>query len=57
MKRLSNQVRQRRRQTWLDLPAHEIEEAGHGRGTAGTQREIAVKIPTKKLTLSPSLSL
>ncbi|VVO40224.1 hypothetical protein PS712_05782 [Pseudomonas fluorescens] len=30
MRRVSNQVRQRRRQTWLDLPAHGIEEAGHG---------------------------
>jgi hypothetical protein len=35
MKRLSNQVRQRQRQTWLDLPAHGVEEAGHGGGTAG----------------------
>lgn len=34
MKRISNQVRQRRRQAWLDLPAHEIEEVGHGLGRA-----------------------
>lgn len=34
MRRINHQVRQRRRQTWLDLPAHGIEEAGHGRGTA-----------------------
>ncbi len=30
MRSISNQVRQRRRQTWLDLPAHRIEEADHG---------------------------
>lgn len=34
MKRLSNQVRQRRRQKWLDIPAHGIEEAGHGKAKA-----------------------
>ncbi|MNJ30893.1 hypothetical protein D3C77_255060 [compost metagenome] len=35
------QVRQRRRQTWLDLPAHGFEEAGHGqeqRGNSEGQR-------------------
>lgn len=30
MRSISNLVRQRRRQTWLDLPAHRFEEAGHG---------------------------
>ncbi len=35
MRRINNQVRQRRRQIWLDLPAHGNEEAGHVRRTAG----------------------
>lgn len=39
MRRISNQVRQRRRQTWLDIPAHGIEEAGHGHDRAGAQTE------------------
>ncbi|MNQ31015.1 hypothetical protein D3C85_443760 [compost metagenome] len=39
MKRINNQVRQRRRQTWLDLPAHGIEEAGHGQEQRGTVSE------------------
>ncbi len=30
MKRISKQVQQRRKQTWLDLPASGIEEVGHG---------------------------
>ncbi|WP_448647754.1 hypothetical protein [Pseudomonas mohnii] len=33
MRRINNQMRQRRRLTWLDLPAHDIKEVDHGSGT------------------------
>ena len=39
MRRINNQVRQRRRQTWLDLPAHGIEEVGHGSRSEGPLSE------------------
>jgi len=45
VRRISNQVRQRRRQTWLDLPAHGIEEvamakSGKERSTKAAQKRI-----------------
>ncbi|WP_457967570.1 hypothetical protein [Pseudomonas sp. R4-84] len=45
MRRVNNQVRQRRRQTWLDIPASGIEGAGHGRNTAadGGSAQAAAK--------------
>ena len=33
MRRISAKVRQRKRQTWLDVPASGLEEVGHGRRT------------------------
>lgn len=42
--RINNQVR-RRRQAWLDLPAHEIEEVGHGQDCAGTIGQGCAEAP------------